>query len=121
MVPKYHGSCRPDGGFGSLGGAFLSLYMGSAKAGEIIPVQIFWNIVIWAAAALWFQNSREIKLPKRYFELLGKATTLESFYPALFALLVSLAATYFFRKGFRYYVQKGINRAPVRVYAINRL
>lgn len=42
--------------------------------------------------------------------LLGKATTPECFYPALFALLVSLAATYFFRKGFRYYVQKGINR-----------
>ena len=42
--------------------------------------------------------------------LLGKTTTLENFYPAVFALLISLAATYFFRKGFRYYVKKGINR-----------
>lgn len=42
--------------------------------------------------------------------LLGKTTTLENFYPAVFALLISLAAAYFFRKGFRYYVQKGINR-----------
>ena len=42
--------------------------------------------------------------------LLGKTTTLENFYPAVFALLLSLAAAYFFRKGFRYYVKKGINR-----------
>ena len=42
--------------------------------------------------------------------LFGKTTTLENFYPAVFALLISLAAAYFFRKGFRYYVQKGINR-----------
>lgn len=45
--------------FGSLGGAFLSLYVGSANAAEILPVQIFWNIVIWAAAAYWFRCSRE--------------------------------------------------------------
>lgn len=45
--------------FGSLGGAFLSLYVGSAEASEIIPVQLFWNIVIWTAAAVWFQRSRE--------------------------------------------------------------
>ena len=42
--------------------------------------------------------------------LLGRATTLEAFYPAVFALLVSLGAAYFFKKGFRYYVKKGINR-----------
>ena len=42
--------------------------------------------------------------------LLGKTTTLENFCPAVFALLISLAAAYFFRKGFRYYVKKGINR-----------
>ena len=42
--------------------------------------------------------------------LLGKAATFESIYPAIFALLISLTATYFFRKGFRYYVKKGINR-----------
>ncbi|MDE7257817.1 MAG: hypothetical protein K2N77_01055, partial [Lachnospiraceae bacterium] len=45
--------------FGSLGGAFLSLYVGSAEALEIIPVQFFWNIVIWIAAAVWFRRSRE--------------------------------------------------------------
>ena len=45
--------------FGSLGGAFLSLYVGSAEAQEIIPLQLFWNVVIWIAAALWFQKSRE--------------------------------------------------------------
>lgn len=42
--------------------------------------------------------------------LLGKRTTFENIYPAVFALLISLAAAHFFRKGFRYYVQKGINR-----------
>lgn len=45
--------------FGSLGGAFLSLYVGSARTLEIIPVQIFWNIVIWSGAVIWFQKSRE--------------------------------------------------------------
>lgn len=45
--------------FGSLGGAFLSLYVGSAGAGEVIPVQLFWNIVMWTAAAVWFRRSRE--------------------------------------------------------------
>lgn len=42
--------------------------------------------------------------------LLGKRTTFENIYPAVFALLISLTAAYFFKKGFRYYVQKGINR-----------
>lgn len=42
--------------------------------------------------------------------LLGKTTTFENFYPAIFALMISLSAVYFFRKGFRYYVKKGINR-----------
>lgn len=45
--------------FGSLGGAFLSLYVGSAEAWEIIPAQLFWNVVIWLAAIVWFQRSRE--------------------------------------------------------------
>ena len=42
--------------------------------------------------------------------LLGKTATWENFYPAIFALLLSLTAAHFFRKGFRYYVKKGINR-----------
>lgn len=45
--------------FGSLGGAFLSLYVGSGEAAEILPVQVFWNIVMWIAAAVWFRRSRE--------------------------------------------------------------
>ena len=45
--------------FGSLGGAFLSLYVGSAEVSRAIPLQLFWNIVIWTAAALWFRKSRE--------------------------------------------------------------
>lgn len=42
--------------------------------------------------------------------LLGKRPIFENCYPAAFALLISLAAAYFFKKGFQYYVQKGINR-----------
>ena len=42
--------------------------------------------------------------------LLGKAATFESVYPAIFAQLISLTATYFFRKGLRNYVKKVINR-----------
>lgn len=45
--------------FGSLGGAFLALYVGSADAAEVIPVQLFWNVVTWTAAVLWFRRSRE--------------------------------------------------------------
>ncbi len=42
--------------------------------------------------------------------LLGKRPAFENFYPVVSALLISLAAAYFFKKGFQYYVQKGINR-----------
>jgi ABC-2 type transport system permease protein len=42
--------------------------------------------------------------------ILGKAPTLANLYPIVFAALLSLAAAHFFRKGFRYYVKKGINR-----------
>ena len=45
--------------FGSLGGAVLSLYVGSAKPMDVIPMQILWNIVIWTAAVIWFNRSRE--------------------------------------------------------------
>lgn len=45
--------------FGSLGGAFLALYVGSADAAEVLPVQLFWNAVIWIAAVCWFRRSRE--------------------------------------------------------------
>ena len=45
--------------FGSLGGAPLSLFVGTAEPWEIIPLQIFWNIVIWGASVAWFNKSRE--------------------------------------------------------------
>lgn len=45
--------------FGSLGGAFLSLYVGSADAAGVLPVQLFWNVVMWAVAVFWFRRSRE--------------------------------------------------------------
>lgn len=45
--------------FGSLGGAFLALYVGSEDAAEVLPVQLFWNIVMWTAAVVWFRRSRE--------------------------------------------------------------
>ena len=45
--------------FGSLGGAPLSLYAGSAEPIYIIPIQIIWNVIIWGMAILWFTKSRE--------------------------------------------------------------
>ena len=42
--------------------------------------------------------------------ILGKAPVWANLYPVAFATVVSLAATYFFKKGFAYYVKKGINR-----------
>ncbi len=45
--------------FGSLGGAPLSLFVGTAEPERIIPIQIFWNIVIWTLAVVWFKKSRE--------------------------------------------------------------
>ena len=42
--------------------------------------------------------------------LLGKTPVLINVYPVFFAVLLALTASYFFRKGFKYYVQKGINR-----------
>ena len=45
--------------FGSLGGATLSLYVGTAEASSIIPVQLFWNVCMWSLAVIWFNKSRE--------------------------------------------------------------
>jgi ABC-2 type transport system permease protein len=42
--------------------------------------------------------------------ILGKTPIITNLYPILFAAFASLAAAYFFRKGFRYYVKTGINR-----------
>jgi len=45
--------------FGSLGGAPLSLYVGTAEPARIIPAQIFWNVAIWGVTAVWFRKSKE--------------------------------------------------------------
>jgi len=42
--------------------------------------------------------------------ILGKAPLAANIYPLAFAGVLSLTASYFFRKGFKYYVTKGINR-----------
>jgi ABC-2 type transport system permease protein len=42
--------------------------------------------------------------------ILGKTAATVNIYPIILAALISLAASYFFKKGFRYYVTKGINR-----------
>ena len=45
--------------FGSLGGAPLSLYVGTAEPIIIISTQVFWNVVIWGVTIAWFNKSRE--------------------------------------------------------------
>ena len=45
--------------FGSLGGAVLSLHVGTATPAQIIPAQLVWNAVFWLVAVLWFQKSKE--------------------------------------------------------------
>ena len=42
--------------------------------------------------------------------ILGKAPVFANIYPVVVAACVTLAAAYFFKKGFRYYVKQGINR-----------
>ncbi len=42
--------------------------------------------------------------------IIGKASAFASIYPAVFAVFISFSAACFFRKGFKYYVKKGINR-----------
>ena len=44
---------------GTLAGAPLSLYAGLAAPVEIIPVQIFWNAVLWPVILRWFSRSME--------------------------------------------------------------
>ena len=46
--------------------------------------------------------------------ILGKAPVTANLYPAFFAALASLMAAYSFRKGFKHYVKKGINRYVAR-------
>lgn len=44
---------------GTLAGAPLSLFAGLAQPGAIIPVQIFWNVVLWPVCIWCFRRSRE--------------------------------------------------------------
>ena len=45
--------------FGSLGGAPLSLLVGTTDPAQIIITQIAWNIILWPVAILWFGKSKE--------------------------------------------------------------
>lgn len=45
--------------FGSLGGAPLALFVGTARPERILLAQVFWNLTLWPAAILWFCRSRE--------------------------------------------------------------
>ena len=45
--------------FGSLGGAPLSLFVGTASPAQIIITQLAWNIVLWPIAIIWFKKSKE--------------------------------------------------------------
>ncbi len=45
--------------FGSLGAAPLSLLVGTAEPARILPLQLFWNLVLWFLATLWFKKSQE--------------------------------------------------------------
>ena len=45
--------------FACLGGAPLSILTGSADAGEVLLLQVLWNLTIWPLALLIFQKSQE--------------------------------------------------------------
>jgi len=45
--------------FGSLGGAPLSLFVGTSDPARIIITQIAWNLVLWPVAIIWFKKSKE--------------------------------------------------------------
>ncbi|MCL1883511.1 MAG: hypothetical protein FWF81_07155 [Defluviitaleaceae bacterium] len=45
--------------FGSLGGAPLSLFVGTTDPARIITIQIAWNIILWPVAIFWFAKSKE--------------------------------------------------------------
>jgi len=45
--------------FGGLGGAVLSLHVGTASPMQILPAQLVWNVIFWAVAIIWFKQSKE--------------------------------------------------------------
>ena len=44
---------------GTLAGAPLSLYAGLASPAEVLPVQIFWNLILWPLSLWWLNRSHE--------------------------------------------------------------
>ncbi len=46
--------------FGSLGGAPLSIFTGTARPFDIIFIQVLWNMILWPLAILIFKKSQEI-------------------------------------------------------------
>lgn len=45
--------------FGSLGGAPLSLFIGTSNPIQVISTQIVWNLIIWCITIIWFRKSKE--------------------------------------------------------------
>ena len=45
--------------FGSLGGATLAVYSGTASPLQILPVQLLWNLILWPVTILIFRKSQE--------------------------------------------------------------
>ncbi len=45
--------------FAYLGGAPLSIFVGSATPGSVLWPQILWNVILWPTALLVFEKSRE--------------------------------------------------------------
>ena len=45
--------------FGSLGGAPLSVFVGTSDPMRTIAIQLIWNIILWPVAVYWFMASRE--------------------------------------------------------------
>lgn len=45
--------------FACLGGAPLALFTGIAQAADILPLQLFWNAVLWPVALMIFRKSEE--------------------------------------------------------------
>ena len=45
--------------FASVAGASLSLFSGLESAKDVLPLQIFWNVVLWPLAVLLYEKGRE--------------------------------------------------------------
>lgn len=45
--------------FGSLGGASLALFVGTAEPLKTVGIQVFWNALLWPAAYIFFRKTQE--------------------------------------------------------------